>query len=556
VAARSPPRGDSGMVRAMPLPAALAPLRHPAFRLLWLANLVGNTGLFVQQTAAGWLMTSLDPSPFMVALVQAASLVPVFLLALPAGALADILDRRLFLIAAQAWMCAVALLLFALEVSGALGPWGLLACTFALGAGLAMSFPGWAATTPELVPREDLVPAIALNGIGFNLTRAVGPAIGGAAVALAGPGAAFALNALCLVAMAAGLLRWKREARSSRMPREHFVSAVRAGARFVAAAPAMRATILRACAFFLFGSAVPGLLPLVVREQLGLGPDAFGLLLGAMGVGAVLAGFGLPWARKRWLRDRNGMVLAGSLLCAASMLVLGAAPHWSVAAPGMMLYGVAWISTASTLQAAAQMAAPAWVRARAIGIYQMCFFGALALGSALSGWLGERIGVQGSMLIFAAGAAAAALAARPWSLEWGGEVAGTAGPAAPLPQPDPAAPELRALLHGGENRVLEAVRYAIPADRRAAFLAAMEEVRLVRLRSGAVAWRLYEDVAHPERFVELWAVDSWADHLREASRLTESDRAALAAAAALHAGDGAPEAARYVNVRPEDFRRP
>ncbi len=542
---------------AVALPAALAPLRHPAFRLLWLANLVGNTGLFIQQTAAGWLMTSLDPSPLMVALVQAAALLPVFLLALPAGALADIIDRRLFLILAQAWMCAVALLLFALEFSGALGAWGLIACTFALGAGLAMSFPGWAATTPELVPREDLVPAIALNGIGFNLTRAVGPAIGGAVVALAGPGAAFALNALCLVAMAAGLFLWKREAPDGAMPREHFVSAIRAGARFVAAAPTMRATILRACAFFLFGSAVQGLLPLVVREQLGLGPDAFGLLLGAMGAGAVLAGFLLPLARKR-LRDRNAMVLAGSLLCAVSMFVLGAAPHWSVAAFGMTLYGGSWIATASTLQAAAQMAAPAWVRARAIGIYQMSFFGAMALGSALSGWLGELIGVQGAMLIFGAGAAAAALLARPWSLEWGGEVSGTAPPAAPLPVPEPAAPELRALLHGGEHRVLEVVRYVVPAERRAAFLAAMEEVRRVRLRSGAVAWRLYEDVAHPDRFVELWAMDSWADHLREASRLTEADRAALAAAAAIHAGprgtesatEAGPEAARYVNVSP------
>ncbi len=527
----------------MPLPDALAPLRHPAFRLLWLTNLVGNTGLFVQQTAAGWLMTSLDPSPSMVALVQAASLLPIFLLALPAGALADIMDRRVFLILAQAWMCAVALLLVALEAGGLLGPWGLIACTFGLGAGLAMSFPGWAATTPELVPREDLVPAVALNGIGFNLTRAVGPAIGGAVVALSGAAAAFALNALCLAVMAVGLLLWRREAESRRMPREHFVAAVRAGMRFVRAAPPMRAAILRACAFFLFGAAVPGLLPLVVRAQLGLGPEAFGLLLGAMGAGAVLAGFLLPLARRRL--DRNGMVLAGSLLSAASMAVLGAAPHWSVAGLGMVLYGVAWISTASTLQAAAQMAAPAWVRARAIGIYQMCFFGALALGSALSGWLGERLGVQGSMLIFAAGAALAAAAARPWSLEWGSEVTGTA---APLPQPDPAAPELRALLHAGENRVLEAVRYAVPKERRVAFLAAMEEVRRVRLRSGAVAWRLYEDVAHPERFVELWAVESWADHLREASRLTAADRAALAAAAALHAGEGRPEAARYVNV--------
>jgi MFS family permease len=530
----------------MVLPAALVPLRHPAFRLLWLANLIGNTGLFVQNTAAGWLMTSLDPSPMMVSLVQAAALLPVFLLALPSGALADILDRRLFLIAAQIWMSAVALLLVTLDIAGVLGPWGLIACTFALGTGLAMSFPAWAATTPELVPRDDLVPAIALNGIGYNLTRAVGPAIGGLLVAVAGTAAAFALNAACLIAMAAALLLWRRERRVSRMPREHFLSAIRAGARFVSAAPPMQAAILRAVAFFLFTSAVWGLLPLLVREQLRLGPDAFGLLLGAMGVGAVAAGFLLPALRARL--DRDGVVVAGSLLGAGAMVLLGLATHAAVAGLGMLLYGVAWISTASTLQAAAQMAAPAWVRARAIGIYQMCFFGALALGSALAGWLGEHVGVAWAMLLFSGGGAAAALAVRRWSLmEASPRVA---APEVVLAQPAPAAAELRALLHEGENRVLEVVRYTIPAGRRAEFLMAMAETRRVRLRAGATTWRLYEDVAQPERFAELWVVESWADHLREAARLTETDRAVLATAAAFHAGDVPPEAARYVNVTP------
>jgi len=406
-----------------------------------------------------------------------------------------------------------------------------------------MTFPGWAATTPELVPREDLVPAIALNGIGFNLTRAIGPALGGLLVALAGAGAAFALNAICLAATAGSLLLWQREAPYSRFPREHFLSAMRAGTRFVAAAPAMQAAILRACAFFLFGSAVSGLLPLVVREQLRLGPDAFGLLLGAMGVGAVAAGFVLPSVRARL--DRNGMVLAGSLLGAASMALLGLATHWLPAAIGMVLYGMSWLATASTLQVAAQMAAPAWVRARAIGIYQMSFFGALALGAALAGWLGERLGVPTAMLLFAAGGAVSALLVRSWSLETPAEAAPLAGTAV-LPGPAPAASELRALLNEGENRVLEVARYRVPADRRDAFLRAMGEVRRVRLRTGAATWRLYEDVAHPERYIELWAVESWADHLREASRLTDMDREALARAAAL--ADGPPEAARYVNL--------
>ena len=524
-------------------PAALAPLRHPAFRMLWLANLVSNIGLFVQNTAAGWLMTSLDPSPMMVSLVQAASMLPVFLLALPAGALADIMDRRVFLIMAQLWMAAVAGLLCVLSGFDALGAWGLVALTFGLGAGLAMTFPAWAATTPELVPREDLISAIALNGIGFNITRAIGPAIGGLTIAWFGMGAAFALNAICLLVMVVALFAWKREAPRSRLPPEHFLSAVRAGTRFVAATPAMHAAILRAVVFFLFGSAVWGLLPLLVRESLGLGPQGFGLLLGCMGVGAVAAGFVLPAMRGRL--DRSGMVLWASLIGALAMAILALLHHWAAAAVGMLLYGVSWISAASTLQASAQMAAPAWVRARAIGIYQMCFFGALAAGSALSGWIASLAGVNWAMALFAVGAASGAILARGWRLE--GEA--PAEPAAvEIATPAPAAAELRDLLADEHNRVLEAVRYHVTPTDRAAFLAVMAECRRVRLRGGAATWRLYEDIARPDRWVELWAIESWAEHLREAGRLSPEDRVTLARAAGFHGDPGGPEAVRYVNV--------
>lgn len=528
----------------MARPAALAPLRHAEFRLLWVANLVSNIGLFVQSTAAGWMMTGLDPSPMMVSLVQASAMLPVFLLALPAGALADIVDRRLFLIAAQLWMTFASLLLCVLSWGGWLGPWGLVALTFALGAGLAMSFPGWAATMPDLVPREDLVGAIALNGIGFNITRAIGPAIGGLVIAWAGVGAAFLLNAFCVLVLVGALWRWQGPGPAGRGPPEHFAAAVRAGARYVAAAPAMQAAILRASVFFLFSAAVWGLLPLLVRETLGLGPEAFGLLLGCMGIGAVAAGFLLPMARARL--DRSGMVLASSLLGALAMAIMALLHHWALAALGMLLYGVAWIAAASTLQAAAQLAAPAWVRARAIGIYQMCFFGALAGGAALAGWLAGVLGVPLALLLFALGGAAGALLVRGASID--DPPVRAAPPAVPLARPAPEAEELRGLLAEGEHRVLEVVRYQVPPERRAAFLAAMAETRRVRLRSGATVWRLYEDVAHPMRWVELWVVESWAEHLREQGRLTEGDRALLAAAASLHAGEAPPEAARYVNV--------
>ncbi|MBK1661806.1 MFS transporter [Paracraurococcus ruber] len=533
---------------AFPTPRAFLPLRHATFRTLWLATLASNIGMWVQNTGAGWLMTSLDPSPMMVSLVQAASMLPVFLLALPSGALADIVDRRLFLLGAQAWILLMALILAALTATGELGPWGLLALTFAIGAGSAMNFPAWAATTNELVPREDLVGAIALNGIGFNLARALGPALGGFAIAAAGPEAAFALNAVAFLVLIVALLFWRRPPEPrGRSPKERLVPAMRAGLRFVQGSPAMQAAILRACTFFLFSAAVWGLLPLLVRQRLGLGPEAFGLMLGVMGGSAVAAGFALPALRARL--DRSATVLWASLAICLAMAILAAATHWLPAALGMLIYGAAWISAGSTLSASAQLAAPGWVRARAIAIYQLSFFGVMAGGSALAGWVGGRFGVPWALGAAAAGGAVAAILVRGWRIDAVASASPEASPARP-PTPEAPAAELQALLGERSGRVLEEVRYCIDPAERAPFLAAMQEVRRVRLRSGAVSWRLYEDVAHPERWVELWAVESWTEHLREEARRTDWDRAALARAAAFHRVDGPPEASRFINVVP------
>ncbi|WP_149538008.1 MFS transporter [Siccirubricoccus phaeus] len=537
------------MALSLPMPRAFLPLRHSVFRTLWLATLASNIGGWMQNTGAGWLMTSLDPSPMLVSLVQAATMLPVFLLALPAGALADIIDRRLFLLLAQAWILVMALILAALTFSDAIGPWGLLALTFAIGAGGAMNFPAWAATTNELVPREDLVGAIALNGIGFNLARALGPALGGFAIAWAGPEAAFALNAVAFLILILALLAWKPREAPRRGPKEHLVSAMRAGLRFVSASPAMRAAIIRACTFFLFSAAVWGLLPLLVRQQLGLGPEAFGMMLGCMGGAAVAAGFALPSLRTRL--DRSATVFWASLLGALSMALLAVSHHWALASLGMLLYGASWIAAGSTLGAAAQLAAPGWVRARAIAIYQLSFFGVMALGSALAGWIGGSFGVPLALGAAAAGGAVAAFAVRRWRIDSVATAAAASpaeGPAMPVPEAP--AEELRGMLGERSGRVLEVVRYRIDPAERALFLAAMQEVRRVRLRAGGGEWRLYEDVAHPERWVELWMVGSWTEHLREEARLTDADREALARAAGLHRGEEAPEAARFLNVEP------
>jgi MFS family permease len=533
------------------LPRAFAPLRHSVFRTLWLATLASNTGMWVQNTGAGWLMTSLDPSPFMVSMVQAASMLPVFLLALPAGALADILDRRRFLIGAQVWMLAMAVLLAVLAMTDSLGPWGLLAITFGIGAGTAINFPAWAATTPELVPREDLVGAVALNGIGFNLARAVGPALGGFAIAAAGPEAAFALNAVAFLLLIVALIAWRRPAdRRGLLPKEHLVAAMRAGLRFVSASPSMQAAILRACAFFLPAAAVWGLLPLLVRGQLGLGPEAFGLMLGVMGVSAVGAGFVLPSLRSRL--DRGTLVFLASVVVAVAMGLLALSEHWLPAALSMALYGAAWIAAGSTLAVSAQTAAPAWVRARAIAIYQLSFFGMMAFGAALAGWLGARFGVGPALAAAAVGGMALALLVRPWRLD----------PARRRRRERAKNPRRwcrcrkrrrrswKELLGERSGRVLEAVRYRIdPAD-RGAFLEAMREVRRVRLRSGALTWRLYEDVAHPERWAEFWAVGTGRNTCGKRTAKQRPTWRRWRAPPPCTGPTRRPEASRYLNVPP------
>ncbi len=526
-------------------PAALLPLRHTVFRALWTANVVTALGTWMQNTGAGWLMTTLSPDAISVSLVQAATIVPTFLLALPAGALADLVDRRRYLIATQVWTMGAAVLLAGLTYAGAIDAAGLILLTFAIGIGSAMYQPAWGATVPEVVPRQDLVQAIALNGIGFNLARAVGPALGGIILLFGGPSLTFLLYALSFLVGIGVLLRWQRPATArSNLPREHFVAAMRAGMQFVRHTPAMRAAMVRAVAYFFPSAAIWALLPLVVREQLGLGAGSFGLLLGLMGVGGVTSGMLLPQLRGR--ANRGTTVLGASLFSCAGMSLVAATHHWLPAAIGMVCFGIGWVAAASTAQAAAQLVAPAWVRARALAIYQLAFNGALAIGSLFWGWLGTVIGLQQSMALAAVTCAGLAALVRTYSLDQPGP--GVAQAPAP-PTPEAVAPELAAALPRQRGRVLETMRYRVAPTDRDTFLAAMDAVQHVRGRAGAVDWRLYEDVAHPEGWLECWSMLNWTDHLREAVRLSDDDKRLLAAVQAFHDA-AAPLPCRFISVEP------
>ena len=526
------------------MPAALVPLRHPVFRMLWTANVVTALGTWMQNTGAGWLMTSLSPDAISVSLVQAATIVPTFLLALPAGALADTVDRRTYLIGCQIWTMLAASVLAGLTYAHMIDASGLIALTFAIGVGSAMYQPAWGATVPEVVPRPDLVQAIALNGIGFNLARAVGPALGGILVLFGGPALAFMLYAVSFLASIAALILWRRRQQRSSLPREHLVAAMRAGMQFVRHTPAMRAAMMRAIAYFLPSAAPWALLPLIVREQLGLGAGSFGLLLGLMGVGGVTAGMLMPRLRGRV--GRGTTVLGASMFSCAGMACIAATHHWAPAALGMVLFGIGWVASASTSQAAAQLVAPAWVRARALAIYQLAFNGALAFGSLMWGWLGQMLGLQEAMLIAAALGFVLAVIVRGYSLD---TPPGAVLQAAPLPLPEEVAPELALQLPQSRGRILETMRYRVAPSDRGVFLAAMAEVQHVRGRSGAMEWRLYEDVAHPEGWMEVWSMQNWTDHLREAIRLSDDDKQALSRVTPFFS-DEAPLPCRFIAVEP------
>jgi MFS family permease len=535
----------------MRLPPALLPLRNTVFRQLWLASVIAWLGTWLQNTGAGWLMTILAPDPLIVAMVQAATIMPVFLLALPGGALADIVDRRVFLIGTQLWTIVAASLLAALTLAGGMtAPW-LLVLTFAIGIGSALTAPAWSAIIPELVPREDLVQAIALNGIGYNLTRAIGPALAGFLILLGGTSLAFTLYACSIVAVIAALVVWKRGRRFTGLPREHLISAMRAGVRFVRHTPAIQAAMVRTFAYSIPAAAPWALLPLFVHDRLGLGAGMYGVILGCMGIGGVTSGMLLPVVRARI--SRGATVVVCTLSSCTGMALLGLSHHWTLAAAGMLLFGLGWTSAYATIQAAAQLVCPPWVRARALAIYQLAQNGALTLGSFAWGWFGGQVGLETTLLTAAGLGVVLAVAVRGFSVDQERRPARLDETPAPVPSlpvpsaPEAPAPELVPLLRRARGRVMETVHYRVDPSCRATFLATMAEVQKVRGRSGATVWRLYEDVAHPEGWLEVWSLESWTDHLREAARLSEEDRATLAQA---HAWRCEPRPARYIAVDP------
>ncbi|MFF0388070.1 MFS transporter [Kitasatospora sp. NPDC004615] len=508
--------------------SAWAPFGEKVFRALWIAQFVSNVGGWMQTVGAQWLLVGHGAG--LVSLVQVASGLPVLLLALPAGALADLVDRRRLLLVGQAAMAAVATVLAVLALLGVLGPWQLLLLTFLLGCLSALNGPAWQAVQPSLVPREQLRQASALGAVNMNVARAVGPALGGLLVAAAGVGWTFALNALSFLGILVVLLRRfpDEQAPVRERQREQALAALRAGGRYVRRAPGVRRILLR-CALFVPGAAALwALLPVVAVQRLGLGSSGYGLLLAAVGVGAVAGAGVLPQLSAR-LRG-NGVLALSGLLTAGALLVVALAGNTVLVSLALVWAGAAWIWGLSTLSAALQLELPNWVRARAVAFYLLVFQGGNALGALVWGQLAQYAGLLIALTVPAALLALGALSLRQLPL-LDAEVDPSLSDSWPEPRltVEPAA---------ADGPVLVSVEYRVADGTAEAFVRAMDEVEASRRRTGAVSWGLYQDGAEPTKFVEVFTVASWAEHCAQHhERWTGVDHAFERTARALVTGE-------------------
>lgn len=513
------PQEDS--IESNPPPASLwTPLRVPIFRNVFIADLLSDTGTFMQSVGAAWLMVSLGGSPTLVALTQTASSLPFFLFALPAGAIGDIVDRRKLILCCEYWMVGAGVVLAVATISGIMSPWLLLVLTFAISAGDAVETPTWRAVLPELVGRADLAAASALNAIEFNLARAAGPALAGALIAAAGVGAAFVVNVISFVGVIVVISRWKRPARKRGAPIETFGGATIAAVRYVRYSPVLRLVMLRAGVTMFAASGLLALLPTLART-LSTRPTVFGLLLGSFGTGAVFGGLVMPPARRRW--SLEGVASAAVVILGATILAAGLVRNLGLLAIVMFVAGGGWLVFISLIGALVQTLAPDWARARVLAVFILTFQGGLAAGSAVWGAMATRLGLSTTLLVAGLSTIATIVLGRAAKLP---ETTEDVTPWNHWRLPAIVQKEAMALEQGP---VLVTVHYRVRAERANTFLDAIQNIARIRRRDGAMWWGIFRDLEDADAYVETFLVTSWAEHVRQHERLTRGDQAPLAA---------------------------
>ncbi len=515
------------------LPSAFAPLQTPVFRMLWVTWLAANICMWMNDVAAAWLMTSLTTEPIWVALVQTAATIPVFLLGLPSGALADILDRRRYFMATQFWLAASASALWLACVLDLITTGLLLTLTFMNGIGLAMRWPVFAAIIPEVVPRAQLPQALGLNAVAMNASRIIGPLLAGALIAAVGTAWVFALNAALSIAAGLIIMRWRREQRPHPLGREPFLSAIRVGLQFVRQSSQLRGVLVRVFLIFFHFTGLLALLPLVA-QGLGGGAGGFTLLLACMGLGAITVAMLLPRLRQRLPAEK--LLVLGTLIQAGVTAAMAITPSLWWAAPIMYLAGMVWLANANSLSVSAQMALPDWVRARGMSVFQMGIMGGSALGAAVWGQVATVTSLQTSLLVTAASGVLAMLLTRRRLPDISIEEDLT--PSRALQPPVARNPP--------QGRVMVHIEYLIDPRQGPAFRTLMEESRRSRLRQGALEWTLLHDMGEPGRFIEQVIDESWTEHLRRFDRITAADASLRERKRAFHLPEDDPTVTRFV----------
>jgi MFS family permease len=515
----------------------LRPFKHAAFTVVWTATVVSNIGGWMQSAAAGWLMTTLDTDPRTVAMVQVATMLPMFLLGLPAGALADILDRRrLLLVVETIQMCLIGALawLVALHRVTAVD---LLAFTLMQGVTSALVSPAWQAIVPQLVGPEDLSPAVALNSAGINVSRAVGPALTGLVIAWWGMSSPFWIDAASSIGVIGALFWWRAGSLTPRtLAPERFGNAILVGLRHARYNPRLRATLMRAMGFFTFAAAYWALLPLVAKNQLTGSAELYGLLLGVIGVGAIAGALALPRLRTRLGTD--GLISFGTIGTAFALLLFGVAHQPAVAFVASFLAGVSWIVVVATLNVSAQMALPGWVRGRGLATYATVMFGALTLGSLVWGQVASVLGLPAAHYLAAGGALLAVPLLHRWKLHSGPHLDLT--PSMHWPEP-----VVNTKIDKDRGPVLVTVEYHVAVENRDAFLRALRGTAAERKRDGAYRWGIFEDTSVSGRWLETFLVDSWIEHQRQHRRVTNADKQAEAEVHRFQT-KGAPTVTHYI----------
>jgi MFS family permease len=520
--------------------STLAPFRSRTFLKIWSASLVSNFGSLIQAVGASWLMTSLAPSADYVALVQASTTLPIMLLALPSGAVADIWDRRIIMLIAQGLMLTVSIVLAVMAYMGLITPWTLLTLTFLIGCGVALYGPAWQSSVGEQVPREHIPAAVALNTMSYNLARTAGPAIGGIIVATAGAPAAFVANALTYVVLIVMLISWKRPKTESHLPPETILMAMSAGMRYSRLSPAIRAVLLRGFVLGVLGSAIWALMPLIARDLLGGGALTYGVLFGTFGAGAVVGALVSAAARQRFPNEL--LVRVSTLGFGTTAVVAAFSPWLPLTLLAFVIGGASWVIMLSTFNITIQMSSPRWVTGRALAIYQMVTFGGMAIGSWLWGELAESRGLVAALAVSGGLLFASTLLGLKARLPQAESL--NLAPSRGVPNFTP-----RVELGPESGRVVVTVEYRVAGRDQGQFVQAMQEVRRIRRRDGARRWMLLQDMNESELWVERFHSPSWVEHLRRYHRFTVADQEIERRALAFHRGSEPPKV-RHLLERP------